>query len=366
TTAPSNVAEIQRSLPAGTLVLEYCVLDDVTYVWTISRDGFEVTTLKVGRKEIDRWTRDVQASSRTNDITKFESATRAAYARLIVPVLRKGARRLVFIPDGAMHGLPFAALQDASTRKYLIETAPIEVAGSMALYLYSLAQNRALQPPRNPSILLLGNPTFDRALPFARDLEPLAHAEEEVREIAKEYGSRDAPLVREQATVAALLDRARDADIVHIAAHAIVTTGNPSRSMILLAKTNDDSGVLDAEPLLTQLKLNHTRLFVLSTCSSAGGSPVGPEGVAPLVRPLLTAGVPAVIGSLWNVGDATAKELLVSFHRAYRQSSDAAVAMQVAQAGLLRNSNAGLSSVFAWAPFQVIGHAAPNTPANNN
>ena len=84
------------------------------------------------------------------------------------------------------------------------------------------------------------------------------------------------------------------------------------------------------------------------------------EGVAPLVRPLLAAGVPAVIGSLWDVDDATTEELMVSFHRHYEEGSDAAEAMRAAQLGLLSktNHNPGLRSVLAWAPFQVIGHAS--------
>jgi CHAT domain-containing protein len=75
---------------------------------------------------------------------------------------------------------------------------------------------------------------------------------------------------------------------------------------------------------------------------------------------LIGAGVPAVVGTLWNVEDATAEDVLVSFHSHYREGSDAAVALQRAQVDLLRNknNNAGLRSVLAWAPFQVIGHAS--------
>ncbi len=68
--------------------------------------------------------------------------------------------------------------------------------------------------------------------------------------------------------------------------------------------------------------------------------------------------MPAVIGSLWDVDDATAGELLVSFHRAYRNGSEAAVAMQHAQLDLLRRKHTGLASVLAWAPFEVIGYAS--------
>ena len=128
----------------------------------------------------------------------------------------------------------------------------------------------------------------------------------------------------------------------------------------VIAPSASDPGPLDIQALLTRLTPDHTNLVVLSTCSSAGGLPVGAEGVAPFVRPLIGAGVPAVIGTLWNVEDATAEEVLVSFHRRYRQGSDAAVALQLAQLELLRNKNKnpGLRSVLAWAPFQVIGHGS--------
>jgi len=69
-------------------------------------------------------------------------------------------------------------------------------------------------------------------------------------------------------------------------------------------------------------------------------------------------GVPAVIGTLWDVNDATAEPLLVSFHQHYREGDDAAVALQKAQIELLRRDSSGLQSVLAWAPFQVIGHSS--------
>jgi CHAT domain-containing protein len=147
-------------------------------------------------------------------------------------------------------------------------------------------------------------------------------------------------------------------DLVHFAGHAVVNPITPSASYLLMARSPEHSGVLTAGELLTRLQLDRTRLVVLSACSSAGGGGVGSEGVAPLVRPILTAGVPAVIGSLWSVNDATTEKLLVSFHQHYRQHKDAAVALREAQVAFVNSSNRNLSSGFAWAPFQVIGHAS--------
>jgi CHAT domain-containing protein len=90
--------------------------------------------------------------------------------------------------------------------------------------------------------------------------------------------------------------------------------------------------------------------------------------VAPLVRPLIAAGVPAIIGTLWDVNDATAETLLVSFHRYYRQGLDAAAAMQAAQIEMIGNTKKpGLQRPLAWAPFQVIGYSAsPASAARHN
>src|SRR5205085_7297285 len=101
-----------------------------------------------------------------------------------------------------------------------------------------------------------------------------------------------------------------------------------------------------------------TRLVVLSACSSAGGSFVGPQGLAPLVRPFIGANVPAVVGSLWDVNDASTKQLLVFFHCHYRHGDDVAVALRNAQLEMLRKDD----SVMAWAAFQVVGYATSPFP----
>jgi CHAT domain-containing protein len=85
--------------------------------------------------------------------------------------------------------------------------------------------------------------------------------------------------------------------------------------------------------------------------------------VAPLVRPLLAAGAPAVIGSLWTVNDSTpTEELMVSFHAQYKNGSDAAAALRIAQRAAIQKGK----PVTTWAGFQVIGHAsspfAPRAP----
>ncbi|MCU1231113.1 MAG: Fis family transcriptional regulator, partial [Acidobacteria bacterium] len=215
----------------------------------------------------------------------------------------------------------------------------------------------ALADSGEPTALLIGDPAFNEYSPRARGLQRLDGARSEVERLRKLYQPRATMLVDRQATIPEFLRLAKESSFIQLAAHGVVDAAAPSRSAVLLAPSPGDDGVLDAQTLLKDLKLDRTRLVVLSACSSAGGLPVGPEGVAPLVRPLIAAGAPAVIGSLWAVNDATAAELFVSFHQHYRKGSDAAVALQAAQIEMLKKK-------LTWASFQVIGHASsPFAPA---
>jgi CHAT domain-containing protein len=105
--------------------------------------------------------------------------------------------------------------------------------------------------------------------------------------------------------------------------------------------------------MLGALKLETTRLVIFSACNSAGGHPIGPEGLAALARPVIAAGSPAVMGSLWKVESRATEELLVRFHRYYAGGEDAARALRHAQLDLMKDP------VLFWAPFQLTGHAGP-------
>jgi CHAT domain-containing protein len=275
-----------------------------------------------------------------------------------LPNGRDAARRLVFVPDQAIHGLPLAALRNSTTRRYLIQDIPVSIAGSAMLYAYSRMRDLQLSTDTSRSALLVGDPAFDPQRVTGLPMQRLPRARVEVERLRALYAPNVHTLIDAEATVPRFLDLARKSTVVHVAGHAIANAQAPSRSLLLLAPSEGESGTLDAGDLITRLRLEKTRLVVLSACSSAGGLPVGPEGVAPLVRPLIAAGAPAVIGSLWSVEDATAEELLVSFHQHYRQGEDAATALQSAQLDFLRSRNPGFRSVLAWAPFQVIGHTS--------
>lgn len=357
---------IQQAIPPGTYLIEYYVLDDRTLVWIVSHQGTpRFLDLPVPGAKIAEWSATLQLEARHGSDAGFQQALVAPSAALVAPPLavidaenkNDGERRLVFVPDRGIHGLPLAALRDSNGR-YIVQRSPVAVAGSATLYVFSLLRDLAFNGVTPHRVLLVGNPDFDKRIELTRGLDPLRFAKEETDEIHKIYAPISKDLGEHDATVPHFLELAKDSAVIHVAGHAIANARAPFRSSLLLAPSPGETGALEAEELLARLHVDQTRLVVLSACSTAGGLPIGPEGLSPLVRPLIGAGVPAVVGSLWNIGDAGSKELLVRFHQNYRSGLDAAAALQMAQRDLIGSANPGLSSALTWAPFEVVGYAA--------
>lgn len=355
-----SLREVLASLPPQTYILEYCVLDNESYYWLIGNGRYRVRH-SVPRSRLERWRNQLHDAVTNGRTSEMDVVLTAMHQELVAPALAHVPRgaRIVIVPDGPLYAFPFAAMSDG--REYLIERNILEYSGSSSLYFHSLRRDQSIPLSENPSVLAVGNPAFSKALPFASELPTLSHASGEARSICALYTCSD-PLLEEEATVPEFLKLAPDRAVIHVAAHAIVNADEPLHSAILFAPSKGDDGLFEAHEL-AQVQLPKTRMVVLAACESGGGVPIGSESVAPLVRPLIGAGVPAVVASLWNVYDvATTPRLLVSFHMKYRNGQDAATALRDAQLEAIQDKQ----SVRDWAAFQVIGHAtspfAPRPP----
>ncbi len=357
---------IQSSLAPGTFLVEFSVLPDRTYVWIVGRSYFDMIPRPVRREVIDRWSRSLQLYARQLNRRAFIATLEEVYGALLGEPLAKITKlapanetlKLVFVPDRSLHGIPFAALRNEQSGRYLIEDHRVSIAASATFYVFSLERDKELAAAPPSTVLLIGDPAFDRSLEVADDLGRLPGARIEVNNLERLYGPAAIKLHDAGATVPEFMRLTQQSTIVHFAGHAIANPEAPFRSLLLLAPSGQDHGVLLAEDLVARLHAGKTRLFVLSACSSAGGVPIGPEGLAPLVRPLMAAGVPAVVGSLWKVDDRPAAELLTAFHRNFRSGHDADDALRLAQLELLHKTHSAYGSVLAWAPFQLVGHAS--------
>lgn len=351
---PRTAAAVRAALPPGRLLIEYATLADRLLIWELRRERLQLDVREVSRARLAELVRTIDRAFSDRDASADALTALTTLRDLLLPDVKDG-EEIVFIPDGPLHGVPFAALFEGRTRRYLVQDHVTSVAPSATLYLFSLRRDRELRRTAAPTALLIGDPAFDHELFTA--LDDLPEAIPEVRHIASYY-RRYRILEGAEATKSRLLSELGKYDVVHFAGHAVPDFVSPYRSSLVLAPSGQEPGVLYAEELLME-RLGRTRLVVLSACSTAGGRAIGSLTLTGLVRPLLGAGVPAVVGSLWDVKSGAASHLLDAFHRHLSRGESAAAALRQAQLEMLRG-NLAQRSVTSWAPFQVIGAVSLN------
>jgi CHAT domain-containing protein len=336
---------LQRELAPDVRVIYYAVLPKELLIWAIGREQVVFTRVPIDRSAFEREvTTLAEALQRDAPTRDWWPAAERAYDLLIAPVAATlpADARLVIVPDGALHRLPFAALRDRRRGRYLLETHVISLAPSATVLHRLMRRERQAGPPER--LFAVADPSTGGAAPS------LEGARQEVRSITGFY-PRSEVISRERATKAAFLMSAPSADVVHFAGHATARPDYPLLASLEFAGEPIVGGTSElAAADIASMRLDHTRLVVLAACSTGTGPVHRGEGVITLARPFLIAGAPTVVAALWDIDDAASSALLAAFHEAYASTSRAAGALRAAQQHVMATNRPSV-----WAAFVVIG-----------
>src|SRR5690606_20569498 len=103
---PEDLAQVQRQLPPSTAVLAYFVGESGSHAWLLARDRLRHITLP-GRAQLQR---AIEGIANPRDGSTVTQAERQLAAALFGPLLDGAPEsRLLIIPDGLLHTVPFAA-----------------------------------------------------------------------------------------------------------------------------------------------------------------------------------------------------------------------------------------------------------------
>ncbi len=303
----------------------------------------------------------------------FRRPARELYDLLLKPSESdlKGKTRLVVVPDAGLWELPFQALQTAEGR-YLIEQAEVSYGQSLTV-LREMSKPRVRPAGAQAELALLafGNPSRGggaepKAAPAQGALmsgpAALPEAERQVRALEALYKpARSAVYTGAAAREDRLKTEASSARVLHLATHGVLDDAQPLASHVLLSKgdgAGGEDGMLEARELM-QMELR-ADLVVLSACETARGRVGAGEGVLGLTWALFVAGSPVTVVSQWKVEESSTTELMVEFHRLYREKQRNA-RPALSTAGALRSAALALSRKeryahpFYWAGFVVVG-----------
>ncbi|WP_199249964.1 CHAT domain-containing tetratricopeptide repeat protein [[Phormidium] sp. ETS-05] len=287
---------------------------------------------------------------------------RLLYDILIGPILDllpESPNQIIFIPHYELFLVPFAALQDAAGQ-YVIEKYPIRIAPS--IQVLQTARQRHLQLQlmslmEREKALVVGDPKIHpKWTQNPYQLQQLVRAREAAEAIGQLFATT--PLLGEQATKVAVIDKMRNVRVVQIFAHGLLDDsgdkGIPGTIILAPSDPTDetDDGGLNAGEILG-LKLS-AEIVILTACSTGKGKITG-DGVVGLSRCFVLAGVPSLIVSLWDIGAPAAKFLMAEFYQNLERGENRATALR--QAMLTAKNGDTYNYPKAWAGFTLIGEA---------
>ena len=261
---------------------------------------------------------------------------------------------IVIVPDRNLYRVPFPALLNQSG-KYLSERFRIRVIPSLSTL--KLIQDSPADYHCQTGALVVGDPDVGVVFymgSITSKFTPLPAARKEAEMIARRLGVW--PLIGQDATKKAVLEKLNLVSLIHIAAH-----GNAERGEIALAplhpvRPGSTTGIPQEDDYLLKMsdisKVKvRAKLVVLSSCHSGRGH-IRAEGVVGIARAFLGAGARSVLVALWALEDSATKKLMSRFYENLLRGESASASLHAAMKWMRDH---GFTEVSRWAPFMLIG-----------
>ena len=414
---PLTLKEVQRQvLDPDTLLLEYSLGDEHSYLWVISQTAISSFVLEK-RAAIESAARHVhELLAAPQQVIKGETAKQrlgrlaraeADYANASDSLSRKiiapasallGKKRLVIVADGALQYIPFTALPvpvDGDAQKNQPATKPLiadhEIVSLPSASVLAVMRRETVGRARAAkSIAVLADPVFDKEddrVQKTSSPPPAAGQGDSAKTISKR-ALRDVGLLGDGVAVPRLPFTRQEAEaitalapadalkalgfkaslataqspelshyrVVHFATHAILNASHPHLSGLLLSLVDQQGQPEDGFLSLNEVyNLNlPADLVMLSACQTAMGKEMRGEGLIGLTRGFMYAGARRVVASLWKVDDAATAELVKRFYRAMlKEGKTPAAALRVAQMEMSQQKL--WNSPYYWAGFVLQG-----------
>jgi CHAT domain-containing protein/Tfp pilus assembly protein PilF len=373
---PLDLAGARRALDPGTRLLVYAVGAERTLLF-VAPDvedakvpALTIAVLPLGRTVLEqRITAFRELISRGRQSAVLETAlstqARRLFDDIIGPVRSSlaGARRLLIVPDGPLHALPFAALAIADGPRYIAEEWPLHVAASATVYAEIKKQPPPARRDDGLTLLAFGDPRYGEGpaspaadgwmLARAQSLVPLPATRKEVESIAALYPGTSRAYLGPAATEARAKAEMPQARLLHFACHGLLDARFPLDSALALSPgENGDNGLLQAWEVIERVRLD-ADLVTLSACETGLGRNIGGEGLIGLARAFQYAGARSVLASLWEVSDRSTALLMERFYGGLKRGLSKDEALRAAQAEV--RQQAAYAHPYHWAAFQLSG-----------
>ena len=352
------VEVIQSNLLSNEILIDYTFSTTSLIILTISQNEAHVRTIPVPENfslNVKQYRGHLHLHSGVG-FSKFIHLGYDFWQLLIKPIedLISG-KQLIIIPDGAIGYLPFDTFVTDSIvpqRKHYNEL-PLLIKSHTISYLNSIDQfisaRHSLQ--KRPVGIQAFAP-FNEEPYIGEELE-LGVLDGSSKEISKiSMLAKVTKHIGAKATKKAFQKNISSSDIIHLATHGILSSGNPMNNRILFHQTNTDTDIHLYEVL--NMTINSS-LVVLSACETGSGDLQEGEGIMSLTRGFHYAGTPALIMSLWPAFDTPSIQIMEGFYRELAKGSKIADALRTSKLEYLDQAKSSESQPGLWANYQLSG-----------
>ncbi|AWB08024.1 hypothetical protein A6A40_23540 (plasmid) [Azospirillum humicireducens] len=336
---PFRFAELTAVLQPGEAGVVYYNVGDHWYAFVLSAGT--ARTVDLGTPPVRKLVLQFLKQLSDPASTGYSAAARALGDAVLAPVLTAASgQKLLIIPHGPLHYIPFAAIDGAGGP--LVTQRAIRMAPSLSALIATRSRPAMMVGTADRRGAIFGNPARREA-----GLD-LPGAEAEAQAIAHIYPKSDL-FLRSQATLGQFRSAAQGKAFIHIAAHGLFQPADPLSSRLLFSPSGDNSGDLTVGDLYS-MRLD-SALAVLSACQT-GLSDVSPgDDLIGLVRGFMFSGVGGVVATYWNVADESTALLMQTFYSRLKSGASAQEALQAGQTAVRQR----FPHPFYWAPFALMG-----------
>jgi CHAT domain-containing protein len=305
-------------------------------------DGIQQVTVPVKQSLLTEEVRRFRLLVEKRTTRQFVPAARQLYDWLIRPIRAelhaKGIETLVFVPDGALRTVPFAALMDGET--YLAEQFSIAIAPGL-----TLIDPQPLTRKVDGRFLLAALSEPVQGYPG------LPGVEREMAAVSQAYAGKTLFNQAFQASVFEREVKQLPYAVIHIASHGEFGS-TPEETFLLTYDGKLTLDALEAAVKNVETRTGPIELLTLSACRTAAGDDRAALGLAGIA---IKAGARAALASLWFISDEASSDLVAAFYNELgRGTISKAVALQKAQLKLLGDRRYRHPAY--WASFLIIGN----------
>ncbi len=408
-----SIPKIQALLQDQELLVQYCLFGQQLFILTVDKTNAAIESVPLS-KDFLQWIPNFQKSIFLSDLEEYISISLQLYSVLFLPIESQleGKGKLIIIPDGALHSLPFDALispiadessiENFSQLPYLLQRFQVRYHYSATLIgqshfkkqmeLRSKIQDGFLgvapvkfgKKVSESNGYILKSQGGERKITLkseANEAEALVDLEATETEVKKVYElfekqQKEAiALFYDMASKEQLLEYIEGYKHILLSTHGFTDKENASLSGLNLyveeqgemtdfpsslrdfgagwnkpSNGENENGKLYISDVMNlQLK---AELVVLSSCESGVGKLQQGEGMMALHRAFLYAGAQNIVYSLFKVPQDSTSELIQTFFRYALEGNGYPDALRKAKLELVKNES---MEPIDWAGFALIG-----------